>query len=324
MSKNKISIIVPVYNVERYIDACFDSIASQTYKGEIECILVDDCGQDNSTGILKQRIVDYHGPIEFSLLHHEHNKGLSVARNTGIRHATGDYLYFLDSDDYLMPNSVELLAEQLTKHPGVQVVQGSTKGHLEEWLKLNPTDIPEYSDDAYWIQSNWPTFFKTAWNKMVSRKLILEHALFFEEGLIHEDDIWNFMLAKQVKRIAFCFQPTYYYRSNQNGIMQGGQNSAASYLPVVSLLSKRISGLNPCREIEFLGNLIMTYHIAESYYIDNIPCRKFLIRHLFFVMKKRGCQKYSCWGLYSRIAYRVLQGLINRMIHKNTIFKHAF
>lgn len=70
----KISIIVPVYNVEQYIKECFDSIAAQTYKGEIECIFVDDCGQDDSVAILEKLIAEYHGPMQFSIVHHEHNK----------------------------------------------------------------------------------------------------------------------------------------------------------------------------------------------------------------------------------------------------------
>lgn len=312
--KMKISIIVPVYNVEQYIKECFDSIAAQTYKGEIECIFVDDCGQDKSVEILEKMIACYQGGISFSIIHHEHNKGLSGARNTGIRNASGDYLYFLDSDDCLLPKSIESLANKVQQNPNVQVVQGCAKGHLEGWLTLNPKIIPEYSDNVYWVQSNWPAFFKTAWNKMVSRTLIIEYGLFFEEGLIHEDDIWNFMLAKYVKSIAFCFEPTYYYRSNQSGIMQGGQNSDDSYLPVVSLLSRRISGLNPCREIEFLGNLIFAHNIDESYYIDNFPSRKFLVRHLFFIMNKRKCSKLSFWGIYSRIAYKVVSFLINTNI----------
>ena len=77
MKKIKISIIVPVYNVEPYIRECFSSIAAQTYKGEMECIFMDDCGQDNSVNILDKLIADYHGDISFSIIHHEHNKGLS-------------------------------------------------------------------------------------------------------------------------------------------------------------------------------------------------------------------------------------------------------
>lgn len=139
----KISIIVPVFNVEQYIKECFDSIAAQTYKGDIECIFVDDCGQDDSVAILEQLITEYHGPIQFSIVHHEHNKGLSGARNTGIRQAKGDYLYFLDSDDTITPDCIEKLGMLAEKYPGVEMVQGSTKSH-RSWLSLQDKQLPCY------------------------------------------------------------------------------------------------------------------------------------------------------------------------------------
>ena len=132
----KITIIVPVYNVEQYIKECFDSIAAQTYKGDIECIFVDDCGQDKSVEILEKMIACYQGGISFSIIHHEHNKGLSGARNTGIRNASGDYLYFLDSDDCLLPKSIESLANILRQNPNVQVVQVVQKDILKSGLHL--------------------------------------------------------------------------------------------------------------------------------------------------------------------------------------------
>ena len=140
----KISIIVPVYNVELYIKECFESIAAQTYKGEIECIFVDDCGQDDSVAILEKLIAEYHGPIQFSIVHHEHNKGLSGARNTGIRKAKGDYLYFLDSDDTITPDCIEKLVMLVEKYPGVEMVQGSTKSKYS-FFHITPSSAPEYS-----------------------------------------------------------------------------------------------------------------------------------------------------------------------------------
>ena len=79
-----ISIIIPIYNVEPYIASCLHSVMAQTYTGSIECILVDDCGQDDSIGVAKKVIANYQGPIRFHILHHEHNRGLSAARNTGM------------------------------------------------------------------------------------------------------------------------------------------------------------------------------------------------------------------------------------------------
>jgi len=95
----KVSIIIPLYNVKKYISDCLLSVARQTFRGKIECIIVDDCGTDNSVTLAEQFIAGYDGPIEFTMCHHNHNRGLSAARNTGIDVATGDYIYFLDSDD---------------------------------------------------------------------------------------------------------------------------------------------------------------------------------------------------------------------------------
>lgn len=86
-----VSIIVPVYNVAPYIKDCLQSVMRQTYKGSMECLIVDDCGTDESIAIVERMLAEYDGPIYFQILHHDHNRGLSAARNTGTMQATGDY-----------------------------------------------------------------------------------------------------------------------------------------------------------------------------------------------------------------------------------------
>ena len=95
----KLSIIIPVYHVAPYIEDCLRSVMRQTYQGAMECLIVDDCGTDDSMAIAERTIATYEGPIVFQVLHHERNRGLSAARNTGTLAAKGDYLYYLDSDD---------------------------------------------------------------------------------------------------------------------------------------------------------------------------------------------------------------------------------
>ena len=87
-----VSILVPIYNVEKYIEKCLHSVMAQTYQGEIECIIVDDCGTDNSIAIAKRLIDGYNGPIEFRIIHHEHNRGLAAARNTAVAAAKGKFI----------------------------------------------------------------------------------------------------------------------------------------------------------------------------------------------------------------------------------------
>ena len=103
-----ISIVIPVWEVSAYIARCLRSVMGQTYS-RIECIIVDDASQDDSIAQCEQMIAKYRGPIRFSILHHSHNRGLSAARNTGTEAATGEYIYYLDSDDELPPDSIENL-----------------------------------------------------------------------------------------------------------------------------------------------------------------------------------------------------------------------
>ena len=126
------TIIIPVYQVEQYIQKCLLSVVSQSYTKGIECILVNDCTKDESINIAQKLIDEYRGNIKFRIINREENGGLSAARNTGILEAKGDYLYFLDSDDYITPDCIKVLAETAQKFPKAQIVQAgaeaTTKG----------------------------------------------------------------------------------------------------------------------------------------------------------------------------------------------------
>ena len=318
----KISIIVPVYNVEQYIKECFDSIAAQTYKGEIECIFVDDCGQDDSVAILEQLIAEYKGPIQFSIVHHEHNKGLSGARNTGIRNAKGDYLYFIDSDDSITSDCIEKLTTLAEKYPGVEIVQGSAKSN-SDWLMLKWNLTPEYSESFKWIRTTMLKRYvlpMTAWNKLVRRDFVLEHELYFAEGMIHEDEVWNFMLSKYVHRIAFCFDATYNYRVNDEGIMHQVKANPKRYLPIVDFMSKHTSTPYLASELECMKGLLEdggNMNLFDNY-LANTPCNIKCVRVLFYLQDKvNTTTKYNPLGVVWRIAYTMWRVFIDtNAIHR--------
>lgn len=306
----KISIIVPVYNVELYIKDCFESIAAQTYKGEIECIFVDDCGQDDSVAILEKLIAEYKGSIQFSIVHHEHNKGLSGARNTGIRKASGDYLYFLDSDDSITSDCIEKLTALAEKYPQVDIVQGSTKSKLE-WLQLANKHFPEYSDNFKWIRKTMLLRFSipmTAWNKLVRKDMVVKNGLYFEEGLIHEDEVWNFMLAKYVHSIAFCCDITYIYRENPDGIM--GQTKEYNYDPVLNIMVDRVSNPYICSEIRCILSLagIKNKDIAKRLYrFKGVESYLKMFPHVC------GKTKYSPLGFLYRVIFKIIKMYIEKV-----------
>lgn len=318
----KITIIVPVYNVEQYIKECFDSIAAQTYKGELECIFVDDCGQDDSVAVLEKLIAEYNGPIQFCIVHHEHNKGLSGARNMGIKKASGDYLYFLDSDDSITSDCIEKLTTLAEKYPGVEIVQGSAKSN-SDWLMLKWNLTPEYSESFKWIRTTMLKRYvlpMTAWNKLVRRDFVLEHELYFAEGMIHEDEVWNFMLSKYVHRIAFCFDATYNYRVNDEGIMHQVKANPKRYLPIVDFMSKHTSTPYLASELECMKGLLEdggNMNLFDNY-LANTPCNIKCVHVLFYLQDKvNTTTKYNPLGVVWRIAYKMWRVFIDtNAIHR--------
>ena len=218
----KISIIIPLYNVEEYIVECLESVARQTYQGKIECIIVDDCGTDKSLSITEQFISDYEGKIDFKLVHHAKNRGLSAARNTGVEHASGDYIYFLDSDDYISDDCIEVLAEPL-KNKEYDMVIGDYRVIGNDW------GVPKLflTDGEYLVKEDILTYYTTgkiymmAWNKLCSKSFILQSYLLFPEGILHEDDYWSFTIFSKLQKLYIVSSETYNYRIRNNGIMNG-------------------------------------------------------------------------------------------------------
>lgn len=220
--KMKISIIIPVYNVSKYIKRCLNSVLAQSYTGELECILVNDCTPDNSMEIAEEIICKYCGSIDIKIVYHYENKGLSAARNSGIKTSTGEYLFFLDSDDAITPACIETLANLAHEYKGVDIVQGNivTTSEQVKWLENSQYNFPNYTNDKLWIRSNMlHDIPATSWNKLIRKDLILKHNLYFREGIIHEDEHWRYFAHKHISSIAFTNIPTYYYYINENSIM---------------------------------------------------------------------------------------------------------
>lgn len=216
-----VSIIIPVYNVENYITDCFQSIINQAYSGPMECLFIDDCGKDNSIQVLEGLIKIYDGPIEMRLLHHEKNKGLSGARNTGISNAKGDYIFFLDSDDQLYPYSISCLTDAAIKEKEPDVVLGGYH------VSIPDHPINQYCYDYEVINGQLAIakaflddkLFCMAPNKLVRREFIVGNRLYFKEGIIHEDNLWSFQSFHLAQKIVTIPERTYYYLIHSGSIM---------------------------------------------------------------------------------------------------------
>lgn len=215
-----ISVIIPIYNVKDYVLGCLQSVANQTKKNGIECILVDDHGTDNSMEIAEEFVSLYNGIIDFRIYHHDKNKGLSAARNSGIREAKGKYLYFLDSDDTIYPNCLNIMFDSAEKYDA-DLVQGSYDSDVPYMEQFSKHSLPLFSDNHPFIKRtllNYDVNPVMAQNRLVKKNIIVDNNLFFKEGIIHEDHYWTFFLAKVITRICFIKEKTYYYRQTIGSI----------------------------------------------------------------------------------------------------------
>lgn len=226
MELPKISIIIPVYNVEPYIEACINSVLSQTYRGPLECILVDDCSQDKSLTIAESIINVYTGSIKFKVIRQNMNRGLSVARNTGLDQASGKFVFFLDSDDEITPQCIELLSNEVINEKCDVVI-----GNYEVIGNRKYSGIGKGPDSKFTGQAECARIFLNgdiyvmAWNKLILKDFLMRNKLYFKEGLIYEDILWTFYMSFCISSVILVREVTYKYRIRPNSITSSIDNN---------------------------------------------------------------------------------------------------
>lgn len=260
----KVSVIIPVYNVAPYIVSCLDSIYHQTYQN-LEVILVDDCGTDNSMEIINQYLTPEMRQVT-KVVHHEKNRGLSAARNTGIEHATGKYLLFVDSDDSISLNAISLMVK-MAEENNLQLVLGEYYKINEEKKKYIQVDLKENlitDNETALNQYANLKWYNIACNKLLLTDFVRNNELYFKEGYIFEDELWSFMLATKVERMGVVREALYNYYTRPNSIMDLNKGSRRwlGFLKILPLIKEHIFNENLCNNQSvsrfFLLKLIVT------------------------------------------------------------------
>ena len=226
----KISVIIPVYNVSMYVERCLESVMSQTHDN-FECILVDDASPDDSIAKCEKLIANYHGAISFVILHHEQNKGLSAARNTGTNAAAGDYVFYLDSDNEITPDCIEKMVQPIRKDPTIEMVLGNHAICLQS----DPSQTPIKQNQTHFHVGDFDSlekvrdlFYNTkggyggnAWNKLINKDFLIQNQLYFKEGVNWEDLLWSFFMVKYLKHLYIIPDITLYYYIRPQSIITG-------------------------------------------------------------------------------------------------------
>lgn len=215
----KVSIIVPIYGVEKYIAKCADSLFNQTYK-DIEYIFVNDCTKDNSMDILREIVKKQPKEIKDNIIiiNKPHNEGLPQARKTGILSCTGDYVYHCDSDDWIEYNCIEILVNRIKATNADIVYFNYYKEFIDKREKSNEEEFSSPQDYFSKIISFDINSGGYCWNKIVKRVLYTED-IEFPVYNMHEDVALTSQLILNAKSISFEPACLYHYvRYNVNSI----------------------------------------------------------------------------------------------------------
>ena len=215
-----ISVIIPVYNVEEYLRECIDSVLCQTY-GNFEIILVDDGSTDSSGEICDE----YVEKDERVTVIHQKNGGLSAARNAGFAEANGDYVYFLDSDDYISENAFETLLETAQRDSSdIVFFDAISFADTDDFtVKQNYIRKNKYQTDCginvFSKMTENNDFHSAVYLMLFKKSFVDNNNLFFVPGILHEDMIYTYQSLCLASVVSQCTDALYHRRYRQNSIM---------------------------------------------------------------------------------------------------------
>jgi len=228
------SLIIPVYNSADFLEKCMDSILSQSFT-DYEVILVDDGSTDNSIELCKS----YHD--DRIRLFEKENGGASSARNLGMEQASGDYIWFIDSDDWIAENSLQTIYHHLeTNYVDMLVFdyhQIDMKGQLAP-RKLSEINSTTYSGPAY--VKAFKVLEPAPWTMVYKRSFLRNIGLRFEQGMVYEDFYFNLQAFRHAAKVRKIIDRLYYYRHRENSVTTSGWGklNVESQLKVLSLLKQ--------------------------------------------------------------------------------------
>lgn len=284
-----ISIIIPCYNVESYIDRCFQSLVNQTLGiSRLEILFVDDCSTDHTWDKLEEYESAY--PQDVSIIHLEHNIRQGGARNVGMKYASCEYTAFIDSDDWIEPDMFEKLYSKAQSHhcdmvscrhwrdpddPSSPLPPQKT-GQPDSWFVFNDNDQRKEAIVKRALNVG-------VWGRIFRSSFLSEHNFFFPEHVVYEDLLWEFLEYLHVENAYNLEERLYHYRINtESTVLKKNQPYHYDILEVSGMIWDELQNRNAfkqlSKEMEFYY-LMDTYLIGMKIFLlrfDPVPYSAFL------------------------------------------------
>lgn len=240
MNKNPLlSIIIPIYNVEKYIGECLDSIFKQIGIGShsVEIIIVNDGTPDNSMNVVMQFVDKYPNSVKVI---NQANQGLSMARNNGLLNATGEYVWFVDSDDYILPNAISDIYQAINDYPDNELFSSYLLRYYETDHSMKQE---KHADKTDWLGKDY------LWSKetigasvryIYKRSFLTKNSIEFVPNILHEDGIWGYQCLYLAKSLHIIESSLYVYRirRGQSIMSSVGIRSAYDLMKSYTLLKE--------------------------------------------------------------------------------------
>ena len=260
-----ISVIVPVFNVENFIDVCISSLIKQSYSN-IEIILVDD-GSTDESGLHCDKWAEVDKRIK---VFHQANGGLSAARNTGLNHASGEYICFVDSDDFVMEDYVKCMLQAIEETDAELAICDVTTSKWPALAKpITSNRILDAAECRAWLDnliSREYVLMVVSWNKLYKKELFANNR--FEEGKLHEDEFMINKLVFNINKMVFVPLEEYVYRANASGITGKENEVNVAHLDVIDAFTDRIDVSLENNDIGFAKITVRNtmYKLADYYF----------------------------------------------------------
>lgn len=297
MKKNiAISIIIPIYNVEAFLEECLNSIEAQSFTS-YEVIMVNDGSTDSSVGIAGV----YADKHESWRLIHKENGGLSSARNAGIAEAKGEYICFIDSDDYIAPDYLQKLYEAACVYKADMVIAdyhevdalgkdlGRNKGR--EFYQPGVVERSKILTALTFVgDCHFATAVVVAWNKLIRTEIMKQHS--YPEGVLHEDEFLIMPLLLACDKVVWIRDDVYAYRQREGSIMQD-EKYAWRHLQVLDAFEERI------RLSKTVDDSELTRKLKRAYFWD-------IEIWYYFMRTKYNLPWYKLYGYFSRRMWSAL------------------
>lgn len=276
----KVSIIIPVYNVEEYLDECILSAINQTLD-DIEIIAIDDKSTDSSLDILNE----YKEKYDFvKVISNERNMGVSITRNIGIHHAKGEYIYFLDSDDYIDLEAMEVCYKK-AKENNLDIItfdaemfrdKEYTGTNFNESYERDKIIKSECISGEDFFSKYYPlgAYRSTLWLNLYKKEFLVKNSLFFYDGIIHEDDLHSFKAFLLAEKVLYIPKKFIKRRMRNNSIMTSSTYKRRIECMEVVLRESYNFYLRNKDYLKPETNQVIMSHIKSTFNVVLIVCDK--------------------------------------------------